>query len=336
MGTRRRKKKAAAGSDTERHDAAVRPDEESKFAQEELTLAQEEPKLHEQLDGDTAQDANPATAIAAQPTGKTPFLQDPDQRERRKATMGTASTWTPEELVEIARRRRVMQGCETLSDEEVLQMASPGEEEQFIGKSGLTGDEMAAAAVAEGRDGEIAAALLTGNVDFLRSCLSAGMDPNRRVLNTYATTLMCAIDAPCHNAVEKVIGCVQMLLTHRADPNLLDNHSRTAMHRAFENQLPAVVDLLLAGGAIAKRCSYGKCQKCTLQVKLALRRKPHPASLPVRAAREAAEKTKAEELQANSFDRVLEEEFGGGLDFSKLVEEEKAKEAAAADARRRP
>jgi hypothetical protein len=120
---------------------------------------------------------------------------------------------------------------------------------------------------------------------------------------------------------------VHLLLLVGVDATSTDAHGNTALHRAYVMQLPAVVDLLLAGGAMAKQCEWGKCSKCQLQTKLALRRKPHPASEPVRAAREAVEKVKKAEREANTFEKVLEEEFGGGidlLDFAKLLEEEKA------------
>jgi ankyrin repeat protein len=213
-----------------------------------------------------------------------------------------------------------------LSDEQVLQMECPGEEAPFISKTGNSAEEMAKEEAAKGTDGGLAVACMTGNVDLLRGCLAIGMDPNQRVLNTNCTPLMCAIEAPCHGQIEGVIGCVATLLNGRADPNAVDDKSHTALHRAYVMQLPSVVDLLLAGGAIPKRCEWGKCSKCILQTKLALRRKPHPASEPVRAVREAAEKAKKAEREANTFEKVLEEEFGGGvdlLDFAKLLEEEK-------------
>jgi hypothetical protein len=251
-----------------------------------------------------------------------------DFESERRVAMGTAATWTPAELIEIARRRRILEGAELLSDEQVMKATCHGEEKPFIAaNTGHTAEELAKEDMSRGVDGSLAVACMTGNVGLLRGCLASGMNPNQRILKTNCTALMCAVEAPCHGKVENVIGCVALLLNFRADPNVMDDKSHTALHRAYVMQLPAVVDLLLAGGAMAKQCEWGKCSKCQLQTKLALRRKPHPASEPVRAAREAVEKVKKAEREANTFEKVLEEEFGGGidlLDFAKLLEEEKA------------
>eukprot|EP00966_Prymnesium_polylepis_P031615 735578-Prymnesium_polylepis.1 len=239
--------------------------------------------------------------------------------------------WTPAELLEIARRRRVLgNGNNILSDEQILQIADPGAEHR---------DTKGVSCKGSAADDPLVSAILLGSVDSVRVFLENGASPDQRFDKDGATLLMRLIDRVCDPrtpiAIENAIGCMHVMLEHRADVNLADPDNHTALHRAFVSKMPAAVDVLLAHGAIAKRCSNGQCQKCILGQKIASRRKPCAASEAVRIpAAAAAAAAAAEKARIGTFEQVLAEEFGEG-DFSSIARALEATlpdEAAAEDA----
>ena len=223
--------------------------------------------------------------------------------------------WTHEELLEIARRRRVLGGADMLSDEQIMQIMDPGKEK-------LSTADNTALPTGTAADEPLVAAVLLGGVEPATRFLQQGAKADQRLDKDGATLLMRAIETHVRNGVrmESVIGCVQALLEHGADPNLVDADGRTALHRAFTAQLPLAQDLLLAAGAVPKRCAQGKCQKCILSSKIAMRRKPAAESVLVKEpARRAAEAKRAAEVERGTFEQVLHEEFGDG-DFATLAQ----------------
>ena len=196
--------------------------------------------------------------------------------------------WTPEEVLELARRRRVLGGAEILSDEQVMQIACPNGDEPSAKLPGT------APSNAEDAGQMLVAAIAASNLKMIRECLMNGADPNRRCDERGATPLMLAIGYP-HVKPEDMVGSLQILLEATADPNLVDSQNWTALHHSFRLKKPLAQDLLLSKGAVPARCDGGRCQKCFLSAKLARRRKPANESTLVREpARRAAEKKAAE------------------------------------------
>ena len=234
--------------------------------------------------------------------------------------------WTPEEVVEIARRRRVLGGADPLSDEQIMQIQCPGSHEptadigQRAPKSAAACSQMLVSAIA------------ARNIYMVRDLLEHGADANQRFDGCGATPLMMAIGYT-HLRDMDMVGCLQALLEHGADANLVDHHNFTALHHAFRLQRLPAQDLLLARGALPKRCSSGRCQKCTLSAKLVSRRKPAVESALVKEpAKEAAEAKRKAKAARGTFDQVLAEEFGAG-DFSALAQ--KVLESASLDESRK-
>ena len=78
--------------------------------------------------------------------------------------------WTPDELLEIARRRRVLGGAIPLSDEQIMQICDPGQE-----KVRLT--DMAKLPSGHDADDALRASVLLGSTENSRTFLQKGANP---------------------------------------------------------------------------------------------------------------------------------------------------------------
>ena len=243
-----------------------------------------------------------------------------------------------QELAEIARRRRVL-GLgpgQVLSDEQVLQIADPGPEPKSRtqqrrnkgtrNKTAVTAKVHGTAVTATLQVSEEAMSLVmavsAGNAPQVQELITSGahVHVNQRFKDS-TNMLMHAMKLPdSYGGQEIICGCMQPLLAHGADVNYLDNKGQTALHHAFAKQLHQVADLLLAHGAIATRCrggSGGKCEKCRL---FSRRRKQQPQAVVVPKA------------SVDTFEQVLQDEFGDCGDFAQELARAKAEDAAAAAA----
>eukprot|EP01050_Picozoa_sp_SAG11_P018213 SAG11_NODE_2717_length_3050_cov_2.389360_2_plen_255_part_00 len=215
-----------------------------------------------------------------------------------------AAGLTRAEAAEVARRRRVL-GIgpnQVLSDEQVLQIQDPGPEKKQKKKKKKAAQDTEVAGDAM----PLVLAVTAGDVAEVERLIKAGAGAhvNQRFTDG-SSLLMHALDDAGGVGAKILCGCLRHLLEANADVNYVDSNGNTALHRAFDAQLPEVADLFLAYGAVPGRCRgpRGACQKC----KLYSRR------------RKQQSKVAKPKQAADTFEQVLQEEFGDGDFMAELA-----------------